>query len=433
MNRITAFLESTWFPALPADRLALIRILTGLFALCYLVPRYSMLRNMAGIEPGLFQPVGVAAWLTAPLSAEWLQVLIVATLVLNVAYTAGWKFRYTGPAFGLSLLALLCYRNSWAMIYHSDNALVAHVLIIGCTRAADVFSWDSRRTGGSIPESHWRYGWPVQLISTVTVLTYFLAGMAKLLQGRGLAWAAGDSMRSQIAVDTIRKEILGAPSSSLSYDLYDQVWLFTILGVFSLVLEVFAPLALLRPRLGQVWAINAFGMHWGIYLLMHITFRYQMTGLLYLSFFPLERLVAYFRRPLPAAEEGTDVVIFDGMCRFCRAQMRLLQRADVTGRLGFLSLHERQARHLLPEMSEEDLMKEMVVVDSSGRRHRGAAAVRYLFRRLPLLWPGAPLLHLPGSMPFWTRLYEAIARRRYRIAGATCQEGTCDLRGYGNV
>jgi predicted DCC family thiol-disulfide oxidoreductase YuxK len=433
MNRLTSFLESIWFPALPPGRLALIRILTGLYTLWYLVPRYSMLRSMETIDADLFQPVGIAAWLTAPLPAGWLQALIVATLLLNVAYIAGWKYRYTGPAFGLSLLALLCYRNSWSMIYHSDNALVAHVLIIGCTRAADLLSFDAWRTNGSAPEAHWRYGWPVQLISTVTVLTYFLAGIAKLLQGRGLAWAAGESMRSQIAVDTIRKEILGAPSSALAYDLYDQVWLFTILGVFSLVLEVLAPLALLRPRIGQAWAVNAFGMHWGIYLLMHITFRYQMTGLLFLSFFPLERLVAYFRRPLAGAEPGTDVVVFDGMCRFCRAQMRLLQRVDITGRLGFLSLHERQARHLLPELSHADLMKEMVVVDTAGRRHRGAAAVRYLFRRLPLLWPGAPLLHLPGSMPLWTCLYEAIARRRYRIAGTTCQEGTCDLRGYGNV
>jgi len=199
------------------------------------------------------------------------------------------------------------------------------------------------------------------------------------------------------------------------------------------VLEVLAPLALLRPRVGQAWAVNAFGMHWGIYLLMHITFRYQMSGMLFLSFFPLERVAAHFRRrPLAAAEPRRDVVVFDGMCRFCQGQMRLLQWADVTGRLGFVSLHDEQARQLLPEMSEAELMKEMVVVDGEGRRHRGAAAVRYLFRRLPLLWPGAPLLHLPGTMPIWSRLYEDVARRRYQIAGVSCEGGACELRGYSN-
>lgn len=434
MSSFTKVLESIWFPPISAYRLALIRILTGLYTLCYLLPRYNMLRGIAKLEPDLFRPVGATVWFNEPLSAGALNTLIIVTLLLNVAYLAGWRYRYTGPAFGLSLLVLLCYRNSWSMIYHSDNALVIHAIIIGCTSAADVLSWDALWKDGSVAEAHWRYGWPIQLVSTVTVLTYFLAGMAKLLQGQGLAWAAGESMRSQIAVDTIRKEILGAPSSALSYDLYDQVWLFTILGGFSLAMEVLAPLALLWPRVGQVWSVNVFGMHWGIYLLMHITFRYQMSGLLFLSFFPLERLAAHFqRRPLAAVTPGCDVVIFDGMCRFCQGQIRLLQWADMTGRLGFLSLHQEQTRQLLPDMSYEELMKGMVVVDSQGRRYLGATAVRYLFRRLPLLWLGAPLLHLPGTMPIWNTLYNAIARRRYKIAGVSCEGGKCDPRGSSNV
>jgi predicted DCC family thiol-disulfide oxidoreductase YuxK len=53
-------------------------------------------------------------------------------------------------------------------------------------------------------------------------------------------------------------------------------------------------------------------------------------------------------------------------------------------------------------------------------------AVRYLSRRLPLLWPLAVPLHVPGSLPIWERLYRFIARNRYRIAGS-CEEGTCRL------
>ena len=36
----------------------------------------------------------------------------------------------------------------------------------------------------------------------------------------------------------------------------------------------------------------------------------------------------------------------------------------------------------------------------------GAVAVRYLSRRLVLLWPLALLLHVPGSLPLWKSLYE---------------------------
>lgn len=429
MNRLMKYFDAVWFPALAPERLALLRILTGFFTLWYLLPRLDMLQKMTKIDADLFRPMGLAAVLDGPLPPGWLEALLVVTLLSNLAYLAGWQFRWTGPLFGVSLLALLCYRNSWSMVYHSDNALVAHVLILGCTRAADALSWDSVKKGAAGEANHWRYGWPVQLISAVTLSTYFLAGVAKLFSG-GLEWAAGESLRGQIAVDTLRKELLGAPTAGLAYELYDQVWLFSTLGIFSLVVEVLAPLAILSPRLGQLWAVNAFGMHWGIYLLMHITFRYQMSGFLFLSLFPLEKVVAHFRRrPLAEMTDGTDVVVFDGQCRFCQGQMRILQWADVTGRLSFLSLHDERVRRLLPGVSHAELMRAMIVVDRRGGRHAGAFAVRHLFRRLPLLWPAALLVHLPGSMPLWTRLYDKIAKRRYALAGVSCEDGACQVKG----
>jgi hypothetical protein len=68
----------------------------------------------------------------------------------------------------------------------------------------------------------------------------------------------------------------------------------------------------------------------------------------------------------------------------------------------------------------------MYVVDRHGRARGGAAAVRYLSRRLVLLWPLAVPLHVPGSMTLWNWLYAFVARRRMLIAGS-CQDGTCRL------
>jgi len=37
--------------------------------------------------------------------------------------------------------------------------------------------------------------------------------------------------------------------------------------------------------------VNAFGMHWGIRAIMGIRFRYNMSGVMYASFFPVERVL----------------------------------------------------------------------------------------------------------------------------------------------
>lgn len=104
----------------------------------------------------------------------------------------------------------------------------------------------------------------------------------------------------------------------------------------------------------------------------------------------------------------------------------MLRRFDAAGRLRFLSLHDAEVPGAFSELSPDDLMREMHVVDRSGRAWAGAEAIRYLSRRLPLLWPLAVPLHLPGSLPAWRWLYRVVARNRYRLAGR-CDEGTCHL------
>ena len=120
--------------------------------------------------------------------------------------------------------------------------------------------------------------------------------------------------------------------------------------------------------------------------------------------------------PLPSPDErpGADVVIYDGDCRICDGQVRRLHQWDGCHRLAYLSLHDQQVAEKYPDLDHDQLMKAMVIVDGKGRRYWGATAVRYLTRRLPRLWPLAPLLHLPGSLPLWRMLYRQVARSRYR-------------------
>jgi len=119
-----------------------------------------------------------------------------------------------------------------------------------------------------------------------------------------------------------------------------------------------------------------------------------------------------------------DTVLYDGRCRFCQRRVSNLRRLDLGGRLRFVSLHDDSVAVDFPELSRERLLEEMFVVDTAGNARAGATAVRYLSRRLPLLWPLAPLLHVPGSLPVWNWLYRLVARNRMRLS-ATCAEGAC--------
>jgi predicted DCC family thiol-disulfide oxidoreductase YuxK len=135
------------------------------------------------------------------------------------------------------------------------------------------------------------------------------------------------------------------------------------------------------------------------------------------------------RRATPiqtATHPDRDTVLYDGQCRFCRNQAAWLRRFDLCGDLRFMSLHDDSARNEFPELSREQLLEQMYVVDTSGRARGGAEAVRYLSRRLPLLWPLAVPLHVPGSLCLWSGLYGFVARHRYRLAGR-CDEGTCRI------
>ena len=121
-----------------------------------------------------------------------------------------------------------------------------------------------------------------------------------------------------------------------------------------------------------------------------------------------------------------DTVLFDGECRFCQRQIAILRLLDVQRRFIYTSLHESSVSIDFPELSSKQLQEQMFVIDTQGNARGGAVAVRYLSRKLPLLWPLALLLHIPGTLPLWNWLYTFVAKRRLWIAGR-CDDESCQL------
>jgi hypothetical protein len=296
------------------------RILVGLFVIGYVVVRVGTLWQLAEMPRRDFAPVGLARFLDAPLAAATHQAIVAATAVLALAFTVGLWHRWLAPAFALALTWVLGYRSSWGMLFHTDNLLVLHVLVLALAPAGDAWSIDAWRRGraGAVhpePRRHPRdgaamskddprarepseaYGWPLRLMAAITCLTYFIAGVAKIKLG-GWAWAEGVQLREQVAIDNVRKALLGSSMSPLAAPMLAHDWAFSVMAVMSLTVELGAPLALLHRRLAALWSLAAWGFHLGVLLLMAIMFPYPMAGLAYAPMFRVERPVGWIGRTL---------------------------------------------------------------------------------------------------------------------------------------
>ena len=282
-------LRAWWFAPAPAERLAALRIAIGTYAVVYVLLRGPELISIAQLHRGSFDAIGVTRILSAPL-APWLAITIaVATVVLLVLFTLGIAYRYVAPACALALLWTLTYRNAWGLPFHTENLLVLHVLALACAPAADAWAFDRPR--GPARDG---YGWPIKLMAALTVATYLIAGIAKLRLG-GLAWLDGETLRNQIAIDNLRKELLGAPTAVLATELLDHPTSLAIVSALTLVVELGAPLALLHRRLARVWVLAAWGFHVGVVLTMNIWFLYPLCGIAYLPLLEVERLWPWLR------------------------------------------------------------------------------------------------------------------------------------------
>lgn len=285
-DRIAAW----WFAGAPPARLGLLRLLVGAYSLVHLGTQVPQLLSFASFDPAQFRPVGPAQLISTPLAQSSIVLLLCLLAASGVAFTCGFKQRLIGPLFALLFLWLAAYRSSFGMIFHTENLLTLHLIVLALAPgSADALAVDGRRVD-SRPGVDPRYGWPLRLMSTLTVATYFVSGVAKL-RNSGVRWLGGHSLRTTIALNTLRKRELGTWSSSLSIWLLRFGWPFRVLAGLSLLLEIGAPLALLDQRIAYGWIACCWSFHAGVLALMAIVFGYPLSGLAYGSFLPLERIL----------------------------------------------------------------------------------------------------------------------------------------------
>jgi Vitamin K-dependent gamma-carboxylase len=286
----------------PAARLAVLRVLVGAYATAWAAVRLPAHLGHADQLAARWHPVGALAPLGSPPADVAIVLLAVAAPVLGLLFVAGWRYGAVGPLFAAAMLVLATLDNSWGQVFHTENLVVLHLLILAAAPAADVLAVGRRRparANSADPRAHsdGRYGWPVRLAAVVVVLAYVLAGIAKLRIG-GVDWLDGDTLRHLVANDNLRKALLGDSYSPIGTRLVGQAWLFPPLAVVTLLVELGAVVALWGGRWRTAWVAAAWVFHVGVLALMAIVFPYQLAGIAFAPFFRLERLAdRYAERP----------------------------------------------------------------------------------------------------------------------------------------
>lgn len=272
----------------PPERLAMLRILTGTFALAYLLIRFPVFLQLRDRRTG-FDGVGPAALLDEPVSGSVVVVVLAVTVLAGVGFVLGWRFRIVGPTFALAMLALGSYRGSWGQLLHFENLMVLYLLIVAFSPASDAWSLDARRGSHTHEAASTAYGWPIALASLVLVITYVIAGVAKLRYG-GLDWVFGDTLRNHVAYAAARFDLLGGTPSPFAGWAVRNGWLWPFAAAGSLVLELAAPVALLGGRVRTFWVIATWLMHLGILAFMLIGFPFPLFLVAFAPLYRIERL-----------------------------------------------------------------------------------------------------------------------------------------------
>lgn len=130
------------------------------------------------------------------------------------------------------------------------------------------------------------------------------------------------------------------------------------------------------------------------------------------------------REPAAAAPMLRPVLVYDGECSFCRAQIARIRRMDAHAAFEYLPRRAPGLTDRFPQLAGGDLKTGMRLITPDSRVFVGADAVHQIARRLPRWRRLAWLYHMPGFAALARRGYAWVSAHR-RSLGRPCEDGAC--------
>src|SRR5579883_675516 len=341
-------------------------------------------------------PIGFDRFLTSESSLATFQILTELLLFLGAIVLGT---RIVIPLCAISVFLFQGILREYSGFWH-QNLVPTYVLtVLSFTPCGDGWSIDRLRKiyqGRAVPDAVTPsavYGWARYACWVPIALTYAAAGFSKI-RIRGLDWVSGTNMRGLLYEQTLYPR-----ASNLSVSLHLAPlpdFVFVLLGLAAVCGEAFFITALFSRTARRVMPAVTILMHIGIIFLQNIVFLDLI--LLLLIFYDFTWLRKRIGRWLSKA--GAIQILYDGSCRWCTRSVRILAATDILQRLSFqdfrcLNLVEFNQKDDLRLTPEE--LERQVAVRTNGKVYAGFEAYSVIAKAVPLFWPLALCLALPGS------------------------------------
>jgi predicted DCC family thiol-disulfide oxidoreductase YuxK len=360
-------------------------------------------------------PIGLDRFVTSETSLGVFQLLTEVLLFFGII---GWLTRIMIPLATFCHFLLLGILIDYSFFWHQNLVLLCVMLVLSFTPCGDGWSVDRLwkiyrgRAVADADRTSPVYGWSRYACWAMIAWPYVANGLSKLQDG-GLFWWNPINLRTNLYMDTLKpREYDWVLSLHLTHapDI-----LFALMGLFTLFSETFFGLVLFSRVARRIFPIAAIMMHIGIFLLQKILFLDLI--LLQLVFFDFTAIRKAIGGRL-AIKRGRLQLLYDGLCPLCCRTVRLLAGFDLFTRLEFLDFRRLDLndynRRLGLKLASRDLEEEMYVI-FQGKAYRGFYGYRRIASALPVLWPLAPWLFLPGISSLGELVYGYVARNRLRF------------------
>jgi uncharacterized membrane protein YphA (DoxX/SURF4 family) len=282
-----------WFPSTTTLNLAGARIVAVAAQLFWFSPSLNYHINLASKNSDFIDPQPIIRAIAALVprevffSAGGLTALYWITTVAGLAALVGLFTRTSLFVLALGVWIFISHGYSYADVHHTQALFAIFLMVLPFSPAGERLSVDAlirrRRVRRSAdlaegPDTVETAMWPLKLLHVLLALTYFSTGITKLISG-GLSWMNGYTLQNYIFSDAVSGDI------PLGIWLAQQHTLCVMLGVLTILFEVFYFVSLFLPRVAPLFFIGGIFFHIGLYATSgHPFFQHMVMNALLLFF-----------------------------------------------------------------------------------------------------------------------------------------------------